>query len=142
MKISIRQVKQEDIKNIFDLSNDQGVRKVSLNKKPISWENHIKWFEKRLKSDMPFYIIEDENKDFIGQVRFEKENSEIIISISIISKYRSKRIGRKVIKKCIEKSGFKYVTAYIFDYNQASIKAFENADFINSHLLKYTYNKI
>ena len=71
-KINVRFATESDIKNVFELSNDDFVRKNSFNKEKIQWEHHVDWFMKRIKnSSEPFYIIEDENNNFVGQVRID-----------------------------------------------------------------------
>lgn len=120
----------DDIKNVFELSNDKDVRKNSLNKEYIKWENHVIWFKDRLLNPLPFYIIEDNRQNFIAQVRFEKENGNVFISLSILKSCRGKGLGTKIIKECTKKSNFKKVYALIKSSNIQSQKAFIKAGYI------------
>lgn len=86
----------DDIKNVFELSNDKDVRKNSLNKEYIKWENHVIWFKDRLLNPLPFYIIEDNRQNFIAQVRFEKENGNVFISLSILKSCGEKGWAQKL----------------------------------------------
>ena len=139
--LNLRLANLDDMVNVFNLSNDDIVRQNSIHHEKIKWEEHCKWFKKRiLKKDEPFYIAEDEEKNFIGQVRIDKKNEEFIISISIKSDYRGKGLASEILKKCIKTSKIKNIIAYIYDKNTASIKSFENVGFKNSNILKYTYN--
>ena len=141
-KYRIRKAVLEDIKNVFDLSNDHLVRANSINREQIKWTDHEKWFTSRIrKRKEPFYIVESEKGAFIGQVRVDKKCDEYVISVSITEKCRGKGIGADVIRQCIKKSGLKSVTAYIYDTNYASIKSFEKAGFKKSNLLKFVYTE-
>lgn len=125
----IRLATIDDMKNVFDLSNDDVVRKNSINQEKIKWEDHIRWYENRIKrTEEPFYIVESLNKDFIAQVRFDKKD-EHIISISISKDFRSKGLASKIIKRCSEESGRKEIAAFVKEENIASQKAFVKAGY-------------
>ena len=129
-QFSIRLANKNDINNVFELSNDDVVRKNSINTNKIEWSEHVNWFEKRIKDlKNPFYIIENNEREFIGQVRFDKKESEVVISISISSNFRGKALSSRIIKECTKKSLFKKVTAYIKSENLPSVKAFINAGY-------------
>ena len=129
-KFSIRLATIDDMEKVFELSNDDVVRANSINQEKIKWENHVKWFEKRIqRTTDPFYIVESEKKEFIAQVRFDKKE-EIIISISITKPFRGKGLASKVIKECSKKSGFKKIIAFVKEENFASQKAFLKAGFV------------
>lgn len=144
-EFSIRLANINDIKNVFELSNDDTVRANSINSEKIIWENHIKWFEERInRQNEPFYIVESHEGDFIGQVRFDNSN-EPIISISIVPKYRGKHIASKIIRLCSKMSGYNKVFAYVKKENTASQKAFAGADYAyfseDDLCIKYMYKK-
>ena len=126
--IIIRLTNIDDMKNVFDLSNDSCVRINSINKEPILWENHKAWFCERINSSNPFYIVENKNKEFIAQVRFDlKEQLEI--SISITKNYRNKGLASRIIKEASKKTNIKEIVAIIQEDNIASIKAFIKAGY-------------
>lgn len=143
-KYTINNATKNDIKDIFELSNDELVRKNSINQDKIIWENHIEWFYKRIKSVNPFYIIRSYSNDLIAQVRLDK-NEENIISVSISKNYRGKGLSAKIIKDCSERSGFNEINAYIKKDNIASQKAFKKAGYVfvseNGDFLKFKYIK-
>ena len=124
----------DDIKNVFELSNDKDVRKNSLNKEYIKWENHVIWFKDRLLNPLPFYIIEDNRQNFIAQVRFKKKNGNVFISLSILKSCRGKGLSTKIIKECTKKSNFKKVYALIKSSNIQSQKAFIKAGYIKDDI--------
>lgn len=154
-KFCIRDVNIKDITNVFDLSNDDVVRQNSINKEKIVWENHVNWFNNRIKkTEEPFYIVESLNGDFIGQVRIENRNEENVVSVSITKDYRGKGLCAEILKEAVNKSGMINFTAYIFKDNISSVKSFEKAGFNfvieteiphtelkDIKLLKYTFKR-
>lgn len=128
-EFNIRLAGKDDIKKVFELSNDSLVRQNSVHTKPIAWDDHVKWFLNRIENkNNPFYIIEDKNKNFIGQVRLDVQN-EPVISVSIAKDFRGKNLASCIIKACSVKSGFKTVFAYIKKTNTPSVKSFEKAGY-------------
>lgn len=143
-KYTINNAIQDDIKDVFNLSNDKLVRCNSINTTPISWEEHVEWFNKRVVSSLPFYIIRDSNKNLIAQVRIDKQD-EFIISISLSKIYRGNGLASDIIKQCSQKSGCNEITALIRKDNIASQKAFTKAGYVlvseSNNFLKYKYIK-
>ena len=96
-----RTVKEEDIWDIYEISNDPTVRKYSLSQKPISKEEHLNWFKKVDKS--LFFVLELNGKA-IGQIRFQKVgNNTFEVSISLHPNYRGKGFGKLLLRKGVEK---------------------------------------
>ena len=127
---NIRLANKDDIKKVFDLSNDDVVRNNSINKNKIEWEDHVKWFSERIKNiNEPFYIVEDENKNFIAQVRFNKEDDGFVISVSIEKNYRGKGQGGQIIIEATEKLKHRPVIAYVKKDNIPSQKSFAKAGY-------------
>lgn len=142
---NIRLANSNDIKNVFDLFNDDFVRKHSLRSQKISWDEHQQWYTNRLRNtDSPFYIIEDENNDFIGQVRIDNTD-ETIISISLTQEYRGQRLSSEILKLCSEKCGFDNIVAYVKESNERSLRAFKKAGYklinIDNGICKLVYTK-
>ena len=128
---NIRLADISDCERIFNLSNDPVVRNNSINKEKILWENHVKWFENRIKNiNEPFYIVETPDGDLIAQVRFNKENNENIISVSITKDFRGKGLGAEVISESSQKTKLSPIFAYVKENNIASKRAFIKAGYI------------
>ena len=141
----IRFATTDDMKNVFELSNDKLVRKNSINQEQIGWDDHVVWFTNRItKIGEPFYIVESYDKKLIAQVRFDKRD-EFVISLSVSSGFRGKGLAAKIIKKCSEFSGINKITAWVKEENTASQKAFLKAgykfDIKDGDYLKYVYKK-
>lgn len=140
----------DDMKDVFDLSNDDLVRQNSFNQEKIDWENHQKWFKNKLRDEnCIFIIIRDFNNNLISQIRFDKINdAEGDISISISPDFRGKGYGTKVLKavseKIISEQKIKKINAYVKNENIASKTIFEKAGYIlmekDSNKVRYEYS--
>lgn len=132
----------EDMKDVFDLSNDELVRANSFNPEKIQWEDHQKWYKNKINDkNCSYYLIKDFENNLISQVRLDKINaSEGNISISVSARYRGKGYGAKVLqavsKKIIYEQYTKKINAYIKNENAASKSVFEKAGFVLKE--KYT----
>lgn len=141
-KLNIRPAVISDMENVFHLSNDDLVRKNSINKEKIKWENHIQWFQNRIQNTKyPFYVVETDKGDFVGQIRFDNQDGDIVASVSISPEFRGFGLGAEIIKMALQKSKFDRVVAYIYQDNIGSIKSFEKAGFKKSDLLKFIYDE-
>jgi RimJ/RimL family protein N-acetyltransferase len=120
-------------KLLLDWANDPETRKNSYSTDEIQWENHIKWFHKKLNdSTCKIYIFKLEN-DFCGMARIEKSGDEAIIGISVAASHRGKGLSSQIIERAskdyIEQTKVKRVIAYIKADNKPSQRAFEKAGY-------------
>jgi RimJ/RimL family protein N-acetyltransferase len=141
-RIKIRKAELSDCKKIWLWINDPLVRSVSFNPEPISLERHMEWFSSALiDSDLVYYIALDENETPFGQVRFQIESGEAIISVLIDPEYRGISLGSLLIQYATEKffveTGIKKVNAFIKIGNEVSRKAFTKAGYIEYGLSDY-----
>jgi spore coat polysaccharide biosynthesis predicted glycosyltransferase SpsG/RimJ/RimL family protein N-acetyltransferase len=150
----LRKAVESDSNIVLELSNDPTVRSQSINTNRIKIEVHQEWFAKKIIDPGYLYLLAFTNKDeFIGQVRFEIENNEAIVSISISQKFRGKGFSKKILKRACSKvfSEMKVdsIIAYIKPENAASIKGFLSAGFVystdqlinNINFTKYIFGK-
>ena len=123
-----RAIKKEDCLKIFEIANDEEVRKSSFNSDKIPLEDHKKWFENILNDDsVKFYVLEYEN-DLIGQLRLDFDEKYPVISISLNKKYRGLGLSKILLAKGLELIEGK-VIAYIKKENIRSISFFESMGF-------------
>ncbi|MDI6723954.1 MAG: UDP-2,4-diacetamido-2,4,6-trideoxy-beta-L-altropyranose hydrolase [Methanobacterium sp.] len=135
-KIKIRTANTEDINNVYELSNENEVRKNSFNTDKIEFEHHKKWFKDKLEDPDAVFLIAESSTEFLGQVRFDLEGNEATISISINKDFRELGLGSIIIKKSIEYlklniPHIKIIKAYIKESNKKSINLFEKMGFKN-----------
>ena len=132
--VSIRPVRNDDMRMIFEWRNTPFLVKLGSSGKKVTWQEHCKWFDKILTdSDTALFIIYS-GKDPAGQIRFEREKGETyIVTIYLISQYTGKGIGVASLKKGVEvmlkEDPKREFLAFIKGGNQASIAAFSKAGF-------------
>ena len=147
-EFSIRLAQKSDIENVYKLSNDDLVRANSINSGKILWEDHVKWFNNRIKNkEEPFYIAETAEGNFVAQIRFNKEDDGFVISVSIDKSFRGKGFGGKIIEEATKTLNIYPIIAYVKPDNIPSQKSFIKAGYtldgqkaINNELyLKYKF---
>ena len=122
--IYLRKAKEIDIEKLYISLNKKYVEK---NKKNVSkLENRYKeWYKNLIESDkFILLIIENENNDFIGHIKYEMKSEEVEVLIFILEKYRNNGIGKKALeesfmyidKNIYEIKFFKFSTKYMYTY--------------------------
>ncbi|GGM31918.1 hypothetical protein GCM10011351_17630 [Paraliobacillus quinghaiensis] len=146
----LRKVKDEDIFDVFQLSNEDYVRKHSINTTKIDWQDHKVWFQNIIKSDnQVFFVVTDYTDRFLGQLRYKIEDKSAIVSISFGKTIVGKGLSKELLKKSIEliyeeRNELENIIAYVSNDNIASKKLFEKVGFIlhesNNSLFRYVYS--
>jgi RimJ/RimL family protein N-acetyltransferase len=96
-KASIR-----DARLFFNWANDPDVRSNSVNINSILWSNHLIWFESKLSSITSHLFVMELDSVPIGQVRFDKDNTNNYwIDFSIDKDNRGKGLGVVLIENGI-----------------------------------------
>ncbi len=133
MSLKIEFAKSSDMLDLFDLANDDVVRKNSFNQEKIDIENHKKWFAQKLNDKNCIFYIARFNGEFCGYIRFDKdENNKFVTTIHLVDKFRGKGLGNLIIKEATaqinlqEKSIF---LAFIKKENEGSLKSFLKAEY-------------
>lgn len=138
-QIKINKATINDMLDIFELANDDVVRKNSFNQEKISLKVHEEWFIKKINDpNCLFLIFKNQEGHFIGSVRFDLDINYLlnhyIISIQISKNFRGKNIANSILKNSINEFQkiFKDSTiiAKIKNDNIASIKIFKKNNFI------------
>jgi predicted acetyltransferase len=138
-QIKINKATINDMLDIFELANDEVVRRNSFNQEKININDHKKWFIKKINDpNCLFLIFKNHEEQFIGSVRFDLDKNYLpnnyIISIQISKNFRGKNIANPILKQSIEEfhKVFKdsIIIAKIKNDNIASIKIFKKNNFI------------
>lgn len=147
--IIVREATLSDATILLNLSNDEEVRKNSINTSKIEWEDHISWLTKKIiDNDYCIYLFFLEN-ELIGQVKFDIQESEATISISIDSNFRRKGLSKFLLTEGIRKlynnrKIIKNLIAYIKPFNEDSINGFLKVGFVfieDVYINNELYNK-
>lgn len=130
---NIRKALIKDIDELFNWVNSEESLIYKLeNKNIISYDEHKKWFVKRL-NDLNTYIwiIENLDKKSIGQIRFQKKtNLYLDVDIYIIKNKREKGIAYKALLLSMSKINNVLLRAIIKKNNIASFNFFKKCGFI------------
>ena len=132
--LRVRQACENDCLLLWRWANDHDVREFSFSSRPISWEAHLNWFRKKISSpECTIYIAITLGGVPIGQVRFDREQDEAVISASIDAGYRNKGYGSTMIrlasKSYFEATETRVINAYIKQDNVLSERAFKRSGF-------------
>ena len=126
----MRKAQFADMQAVYNLSNDSLVRKNSIHQELIPFETHKNWFNARLSDfDTLFYVIESDDGRLAGQVRFQKETEEWVVSISIAPDFRGQHLGDAFLSEAIRLSKVSPLRAVVRHNNIPSLRLFERNGF-------------
>ncbi len=133
-RLHIRDAHEDDCKQLWEGANDPEVRAVSFSPEAIPWERHIQWFSSKLND--PACVLQiAANGDEIpaGQIRYELDGDQAVVSISLDRQFRGKGYGSPLIwrsaQKFFENTAATTIHAYVKEGNEASVRAFQNAGY-------------
>jgi UDP-2,4-diacetamido-2,4,6-trideoxy-beta-L-altropyranose hydrolase len=134
-KLSLRRAEAGDSRLLWEWANDPVTRQQSFSSALIPWEDHERWFERKLQDrSCHLFIALDEQTDAIGQVRFDAAGpGEVVISVSIAPAARGRGYGAAAIAEACAAlrplAAPVTVIAFIRGDNVASQRAFARAGF-------------
>ncbi len=99
-QVTLRAAVFEDCRRVWEWRNEQATREASFNKEFIPFEEHERWFARKLADpNMRIFIAEDGQGDEVGYVRFDISKGEAEISVNIDKNERGKGYGIEIIRK-------------------------------------------
>jgi spore coat polysaccharide biosynthesis protein SpsF len=119
----------------FKWTNDSLVRENSLNKEPISLENHKKWFLEKVNNPHVYMYVFINDEDVpVGQVIIEiKMNNWIILGQSVANEHRGKKYSTEMLTKStndfLEKFPEQTIVSVVKASNKPSLKMSINSGF-------------
>jgi RimJ/RimL family protein N-acetyltransferase len=125
----LRDATKDDALLLFDWVNDKDVRLNSIDQDDVIWENHLKWFEKKINSKDTFIYILTDGKINYGQIRIDNDNNWWTIDYSIDVNYRGKGFGSLIVNLLIEKYKIFSFKAFVKKSNLSSIHVFVKLNF-------------
>lgn len=69
--LKLRKAEEKDCRFLFDLWNDEDVRKNSFQTQPILYEQHETWFCRKLLDEQTKIFILEQEQQSVGQVRID-----------------------------------------------------------------------
>lgn len=134
LSVNLRPVASEDCKLLWEWANEKEVRTFSFSSEPILWETHLQWFESKIRDPhCKIYIATDFSGDPLGQVRYDIQDKEAVVSVSVSPNHRGKNLGKQVLslssKMIRKKFAINRIHAYIKNQNERSIRVFKQAGY-------------
>ncbi len=98
MKGKLQKVCEKDRYLLFEWVNDEQCRKNSFHSEPVSYEEHCRWFSKKLADQMCHMYIYCYEGIPVGQVRIDCEAENGCISYFISCEYRGQGHARNMLQ--------------------------------------------
>ncbi|MDP2669409.1 MAG: GNAT family N-acetyltransferase [bacterium] len=134
--MNIRRATFNDARFLFGLRNEPEVRLASWNSELIEFAGHQKWLTSALTNpNRVLYVVENENKEAVGQVRYDLESEDKAeIGVSISGNVGGKGYGAGSLVESAkiffdEFPKVKKISAHIKPDNAGSVKAFKKAGY-------------
>jgi N-acetylneuraminate synthase len=135
--LRVRRATDQDSRLLWHWVNDPLVRKAAFNSDPITWRDHLIWFDARLRSvDTILYVLETHEGIPVGLVRFDMTAPGAAeVDLSIALEWRGHGLGAKVLRLACDAFWCERpvkVVAHIRPENSASLRTFERAGFAHA----------
>lgn len=143
---TLRLCDYNDMDLVFEWVNDPSVREQSFSQDPITYKEHVNWFNKQMSANPYYYFIAEYGNQPVGQIRLNLYNDTFIISYLIAKEYRGQGHGKRILNE-IELEVLKQVSkakllGEVKKDNLASQKAFMSLGYeCSEHEDHYTYTK-
>ncbi len=128
-KLSLREAVIKDAELLFNWANEINVRTNSINQEPVIWENHLKWFTKKLNDSETKILILTFEDILLGQIRIDLIDNFWNIDYSIDYQFRGKGLGKDIVRLLLNKYEDYKFKATVKKKNKASLKVFTNLGF-------------
>jgi RimJ/RimL family protein N-acetyltransferase len=135
---ALRKVITSDIDLIFEWANNPDVRQNSFQNEEILYEDHVRWFNNKIKSPSTVMYIYLYNNLPVGQIRFELELDKAELNYSISKDYRGQGHGKHMLALAElqlkqDHPHIKTIVAKVLPHNLASKSVFESAGYTHSY---------
>lgn len=144
MNIQIRKMEEKDIPQIYEYIHKKYVHEYYPMEKQQQWESHSMWYHFVLHSNSYFFYILELEEEFIGTIRYEREEEKALVSIFVREEYRGKGYGKfaleESMKKVFQATNIEEMEAIILEENEVSRNLFVNCGFVEERKEKYCYH--
>ena len=130
----VRLANKKDAKLLWLWASDPSVRSNSFQSGPIKWNQHLKWFNEKLKSKNTEILILEIDCEPAGQIRYDRVNhTKAEIDFSVDIDFRGRGLGTRLLELSSESAflnlDVKLLEGIVHEQNKASIKAFVKAGY-------------
>jgi RimJ/RimL family protein N-acetyltransferase len=131
---TFRNIELHDEAGLLELRNNPSNLEFFKNPRPISVEDHARWFTSRFTDFKEFQILAVLSNQLIGIVFVVPlDNHSGSISINIDSRFQSQGIGQELLMRMLLRAGslaFSRIEAVIHVSNTRSVSLFEKCGFV------------
>jgi UDP-2,4-diacetamido-2,4,6-trideoxy-beta-L-altropyranose hydrolase len=134
-RVRLRSAVMDDARLLWEWVNDEQVRAMAFDSRPIAWAEHCAWLEDRLaRRATSMYIAEDDRGPW-GQVRFDVgDDREAVIDISVTAPRRGAGLAAPLLiaavnRLAVDRTDVERVRAEVKPANRGSARAFDLAAF-------------
>ncbi len=133
--LELRRTVESDCGVFWESANDPETRAASFRSNGISWENHVEWFRAKLADPKAiFYTATNKAGLPVGEVRYQIEGKRAELSISLGARFRGCGWDQRILtvgtERLFEDSEVEFIDAYVNPANEASLKLFAGAGFL------------
>lgn len=129
---SIRRVRREDARRMFEIRNEPSVRARSTQADEVDWEGHQRWFEEQYfqTPDNACFILETHDR-VVGYCRFDaRADDGLRVSIAIDPEEQGRGYGHVLLSSALREMGTaRPLVAEIHVGNDASLRLFQKNHF-------------
>jgi RimJ/RimL family protein N-acetyltransferase len=133
--VSLRPVTAADSRRLWELRNEETVRRVSFGTEPIPFDRHQRWLAARLAAAAPpMFMVDAPNAGAVGYVRFDAAGAELHVSVALAAEARGRGLGPAALRaamSALRAGGLRQpVVALVRSDNPRSVGAFLRAGFV------------
>jgi UDP-2,4-diacetamido-2,4,6-trideoxy-beta-L-altropyranose hydrolase len=134
LSIKLREMSADECELVWTWAKDPETRASSFSNATIPWADHAKWFKGKIEDPhCLYYLARDWKGEAVGQIRYDLDGDQAIVSVSIDRNSRGSGYGAEIIKeasrKVLKESTVELINAYIKTSNVSSLRAFVSAGY-------------
>lgn len=139
IELTLRRATRDDARQIWRWRNSPEIRKTALDDREISWDDHERWFMRRIDDPRYIMLVAADPSGDVGTVRFDIDGPTANVSIFLAPDRAGDGLGSELLR-CAElwlehnNSGVRRFSADIRPENLASIGLFRRRNYTAHHI--------
>lgn len=122
--VQVRDARMSDARRLWRWANDPDTRRWSFSSNPIPWDEHVGWLQRVLADPDRLLLIGYDDWGEVGTVRFDVDEDQSKVSITIAPECRGEGIARPLLDAALRYAPRRRVTAQVFEDNGPSVSLF------------------